>query len=58
MDIDKNIEAPVTKGQQIGLVKVSLDGKLLASVPLVALETVEEGGFIQQAKDYVLRLFN
>ena len=58
MDIDKNIEAPVTKGQQIGLVKVSLEGKLLTSVPLVALETVEEGGFIQQAKDYVLRLFN
>lgn len=58
MDIDKNIEAPIAKGQQIGLVKVSLDGKLLASVPLVALETVGEGGFIRQAKDYVLRLFN
>jgi len=58
MDIDKNIEAPVTKGQQVGLVKVSLDGEVLASVPLVALETVNEGGLFQQAKDYVLRLMN
>lgn len=58
MDIDKNIEAPVTKGQQIGLVKVSLDGKELASVPLVALETVNEGNLFQQAKDYFLRLIN
>jgi len=58
MDIDKNIEAPVSKGQQIGLVKVSLDGEELASVPLVALETVNEGNLLQQAKDYFLRLIN
>jgi len=58
MDIDKNIEAPVSKGQQIGVVKVSLDGEVLASVPLVALETVNEGNLFQQAKDYVLRLMN
>lgn len=58
MDIDKNIEAPVSKGQQIGVVKVSLDGKELALVPLVALETVNEGSIFQQAKDYVLRLIN
>ena len=56
MDIDKDIEAPVEKGQKVGVVKVSLDGELLASVPLVALETVNEGGFFQKAKDYVLRL--
>jgi len=58
MDIDKNIEAPITKGQQIGVVKVSLNGDLLESVPLVALETVSEGSIFQQAKDYVLRLIN
>ena len=58
MDIDKNIEAPVSKGQHIGVVKVSLDGKELASVPLVALESVNEGSLFQQAKDYVLRLIN
>ena len=58
MDIDKNIEAPVERGQQVGVVKVTLDGELLQSVPLVALETVNEGGLLQKAKDYVLRLIN
>lgn len=56
MDIDKNIEAPVARGQQVGEVKVSLDGELLASVPLVALETVEEGSLLQKAKDYFMRI--
>ncbi len=58
MDVDKDIEAPISKGQQVGVVKVSLDGELLQSVPLVALEAVDEGGFIQIAKDYILRLIN
>jgi len=58
MDIDKDIEAPVSKGQQVGVVKVSLEGEELASMPLVALETVDEGSLFQIAKDYVLRLIN
>lgn len=58
MDIDTNIEAPIEKGQQIGEVKVSLDGELLESVPLVALETVNQGNLFQQVKDYILRMFN
>jgi len=49
MDIDKNIEAPVAKGQQVGVVKVSLDSKELATVPLVALEAVNEGSVFQKA---------
>jgi hypothetical protein len=40
------------------VVKVSLGGEMLATVPLVALETVDEGNLFQQAKDYVLRMIN
>ena len=58
MDIDKNIEAPVSKGQQVGVVNVSLDGELLQTVPLVALETINEGNLFRVVKDYVLRLIN
>ncbi len=58
MDIDKNIQAPITKGQPVGVVKVSLDGDVLQSVPLVALESVAEGSLFQIAKDYVLRMIN
>jgi D-alanyl-D-alanine carboxypeptidase (penicillin-binding protein 5/6) len=57
IDINKNIQAPISKGQQVGVVNVSLDGEMVVSVPLVALETIEEGNFFQIAKDYVLRLF-
>lgn len=58
MDIDKNIEAPIAKGQQVGVVKVSLDGNVLKTLPLVALETINTGNLFQIAKDYVLRLIN
>jgi len=58
MDIDKDIEAPVSKGQKLGVVNVSLDGKLLQTIPLVALETVNKGSLIQVAKDYFLRLID
>lgn len=58
MDIDKDIQAPVSKGQQVGVVKVSLNGELLETVPLVALEAINEGSFFQMAKDYVLQLMN
>lgn len=58
MNIDKDIEAPVSKGQKLGEVKVSLDGELLQTIPLVALETVNEGSLIQIAKDYFLKLIN
>ena len=58
MDIDKDIQAPISKGQPVGVVKVSLDGNALESVPLVALENVAEGSLFQIAKDYVLRMIN
>ena len=58
MDIDNNIEAPIEQGQQLGVVNVSLDGELLESVPLVALEPVERGNLFRIAKDYVLKLIN
>ncbi len=58
MDIDKNIEAPISKGQQVGVVKVSLGDEMLVTVPLIALEAVAEGNLFQIAKDYVLRLIN
>jgi D-alanyl-D-alanine carboxypeptidase (penicillin-binding protein 5/6) len=58
MDIDKNIEAPITKGQQVGVVKVSLGDDELKTIPLVALEAVNTGSLFQVAKDYLLRLIN
>lgn len=48
MDIAKVIEAPIRKGQQLGTVKVVLDGKVVAQQPLVALSAVEQAGFFKR----------
>ena len=47
------IEAPINKGQQIGTVFFELDGEVQLELPLVALETVEEGGLWSQFTDYI-----
>ena len=48
MDLPKLLEAPIAKGQKIGTVKVTLDGKVVAQAPLVALGAVEEAGFFKR----------
>ena len=48
MDLPKSLEAPISKGQRIGTVKVTMDGKVVAQAPLVALNAVEEGGFFKR----------
>ena len=48
MDVPKTLVAPIKKGQQIGTVKVTLDGKVVAQAPLVAIEAVEEAGFFKR----------
>ena len=48
MDLPKSLVAPIAKGQKIGMVKVTLDGKVIAQSPLVAIEAVEQGGFFKR----------
>jgi len=57
MEINHEIEAPVQKGQQLGMVRVMLDGKEVASRPLVALQPVAEGNIWQRTRDQVIRWF-
>jgi D-alanyl-D-alanine carboxypeptidase (penicillin-binding protein 5/6) len=57
MDIDTSIEAPVEKGSQLGVVRVTLNKEEVSTAPLVALESVEEGNIFQLAKDYIINLF-
>jgi D-alanyl-D-alanine carboxypeptidase (penicillin-binding protein 5/6) len=51
MDVPRQLVAPIKKGQQIGMVKVNLDGKTIAQAPLVAIEGVDEGGFFRRLWD-------
>jgi D-alanyl-D-alanine carboxypeptidase (penicillin-binding protein 5/6) len=57
MQVNEDIEAPVKKGQQLGVVRLILDGEEILSRPLIALYGVDEGSLLQKLKDYIIRLF-
>jgi len=57
VEIDRLIPAPVVAGTQLGELQVSLDGELLATRPLIALEAVAEGSLWQQLGDWAESLF-
>jgi D-alanyl-D-alanine carboxypeptidase (penicillin-binding protein 5/6) len=45
MQLPPEVQAPLAKGQTVGTLTLSLDGAPVATVPLVAMEPVEEAGF-------------
>lgn len=49
---------PVLAGQQVGVVKVSLDGKRFGEYPLISLENVAPANFIGRTWDGLKLLFN
>ena len=51
MEVPRSLVAPITAGQEIGTVKVSLDGEVIAQAPLVAIGAVEEAGFFKRLWD-------
>ncbi len=57
MEITPQIMAPIKKGQPLGKIIIKLEGELVAEVPLIALESIGEGGWIDSAKDSVLLWF-
>lgn len=56
IEIDKNITAPVEKGQQLGTIKVMLDDNIITQRPLVALQAMAEGGLMRRLYDKAFRL--
>jgi serine-type D-Ala-D-Ala carboxypeptidase (penicillin-binding protein 5/6) len=48
MDVPKVLVAPIEKGQRVGTVSVTLDGKVISQAPLVALSAVDEAGFFKR----------
>jgi D-alanyl-D-alanine carboxypeptidase (penicillin-binding protein 5/6) len=51
MKVQQSITAPVSKGTLYGSLNISLDGQTIVTKPLIALDTVAEGGFFQRAVD-------
>jgi len=54
MELDPRIMAPAAKGQQFGVVTITLDGTELARKPLIALSPVTEGSIFQRLSDEAL----
>lgn len=51
--IDTPIVAPLTQGQPLGTATISLEGKVLKTVPLVAMSDVAVGGFFHRLFDTI-----
>ena len=45
--------APLTKGQSVATLRVSLDGQTLLDIPLTPLESVEQAGVLRRAWDSI-----
>lgn len=49
--------APIAKGQELGVIRYQLDGRTLASYPLIANEEIKEGGFFSKLWDRIMMFF-
>ncbi len=57
-EVQKQLEAPLSQGQQVGELTLTLHGEQLFSAPLVTLEEVTESGIIGQFSDFIYLFFN
>ena len=57
MVIDEDLEAPIAAGQVVGKVIVRVKDEVIEEKPLIALQSVEEGGFFKRLWDGILRFF-
>jgi len=55
--IDSDIKAPITAGQELGRLRVSLNDKQMIDVPLVAEKDIAEAGLFSRLFDWILLFF-
>lgn len=51
INLNKSIKAPIIKGQSYGTLNIVLNGQVLASQPLIALDNNPKGGFFRGMAD-------
>ncbi len=56
--VQPKLTAPLKKGQVVGKYVASLDGKVIAEKPLVALKDVEEACFFARMLDHIKQFFS
>lgn len=55
---DKEIWAPIAKGDKLGTITIELDNKLLVKRPLIALNGIKSAGTLERFKDWLSLLIN
>jgi len=58
MDVERVIKAPIEKGQELGKVRVTLEGELVKEVPLVAMDTIPEAGLLKRIWHAIMLFFS
>ena len=58
VNVQPNLNAPLTQGQVVGKLTATLNGKVIAEKPLVALKAVEEAGFFSRMIDHIKMFFS
>ncbi|MDA0146889.1 serine hydrolase [Vibrio sp. LaRot3] len=54
--LEKELEAPISKGDVVGKLYYQLEGEDIAEYPLLALEDVQEGSLFSRLWDYIVML--
>lgn len=57
-ELEQTLEAPLSAGQVVGTVNLTLDGEDIASFPLVTLQEVAQGGFFKRIIDSIKQSFS
>ncbi|MEZ9519061.1 serine hydrolase [Vibrio splendidus] len=55
--LEKELEAPISKGDVVGKLFYQVDGEDVAEYPLLALEDVDQGSLFSRLWDYLVLLF-
>ncbi|MCG2574588.1 D-alanyl-D-alanine carboxypeptidase PBP5/6 [Acinetobacter sp. ME22] len=58
LQISSEVNAPLKQGQVIGKLVATLDGKVIAEKPVVALKAVDEAGFLSRLIDHIKQFFS
>ncbi|WP_244886728.1 D-alanyl-D-alanine carboxypeptidase family protein [Endozoicomonas montiporae] len=58
LKVDSTIEAPITRGQPLGSLKVMRGEEVVKEVPLLAQRSVERGGFFKRVWDSIVMFFS
>nr|WP_229843099.1 D-alanyl-D-alanine carboxypeptidase family protein [Halomonas urumqiensis] len=57
LDIQPDLTAPIEAGQRVGTLEVRMGEEVVGEQPLVALDSIEEGGIFKRLFDQVRRFF-